>query len=65
MWIYAALTDHSKIWQPLKKRGLDSCPLPDQDQNLGIMQTVSQGVYVLDMIGPDPDLVARKLFKTF
>src|SRR5882762_9316486 len=63
--IDAALADEPELVEPLEQRRADLGALAYQHQRFGIPQPLGQRIDILDMIVPDPDLVAGKLFEAF
>ena len=57
------LTDEPEPVQSLEQRRADLGPLADQHQNFGIAQSFGQRIDILDVIVPNPDLVARQLLE--
>ena len=47
--------------QALEERRADRGALADEDEGLGVAQALGEDVVVLDVIGPDRDLVGREL----
>ena len=53
----AALADQPQLRQPLKQRRSDLRALADEHERLGVAQPLGEHVDVLDMVGPDRDVV--------
>src|SRR5215467_5212381 len=61
MWVDAALADELELVEPLEHRRRDLCALADQDEGLGVLQTLRQDIDVVHMVGPDLDLMTVEL----
>ena len=57
----AALADQPQLRQPLKQRRSDLGALADQHERLGVAQPLGEHVDVLDVVGPDRDVVPGQL----
>ena len=62
--VYAALTDEFEFVEAFQKRSPDRCPFPNQHQDFGVAQPLSQSVRFLHMIVPDFHFMTRQFLET-
>jgi len=65
MRVDAALADEPERRQAREQRRADLRALADEDQYFRIFQALCQCVDILDMVGPDLDVVARQFPEAF
>ena len=61
IWGYAALADEPQLGQALEQGRADLRALAVQHENLGVAQPLAQRVDILDMVGPQRDIVSGEL----
>jgi hypothetical protein len=61
--VHAALTDEPQGVEVFEQPRTDLCALADQNEDLGVLQTRSEGVGILDMIVPYRNLVPVQFAK--